>query len=63
MTGCYGHKILGWAAPDISSLDAIQQGIAIFGGVLIGTAITQSMEDQFCKGQAWNAPFSLVEQL
>lgn len=57
-TGCYGHNILGWAALDISSLDAIRQGISIFGGVLIGTAVTQSMEEQFRHGQPWNAPFS-----
>ena len=57
-TGCYGHNILGWAALDISSLDAIRQGISIFGGVLIGTAVTQSMEDQFHKSQPWNGPFS-----
>ena len=57
-TGCCGHKILGWAALDISSLDAIKQGIAIFGGVLIGTVLTQSMKDQFDKGQSWNAPFT-----
>lgn len=58
MTGCCGHRILGWAALDVSSLDAIKQGIAIFGGVLIGTAVTQSMEDQFGKGQPWNTPFT-----
>jgi hypothetical protein len=57
-TGCCGHKILGWAALDISSLDAIKQGISIFGGALIGTAITESMEDQFGRSQPWNAPFS-----
>jgi hypothetical protein len=57
-TGCCGHRILGWAALYISSLDAIKQGIAIFGGVLIGTAVTQSMEDQFGKGRPWNTPFT-----
>jgi hypothetical protein len=57
-TGCCGHKILGWAALDISSLDAIKQGISIFGGVLIGTTITQSMEDQFRNRQPWNTPIT-----
>lgn len=53
-TGCYGHKILGWAALDPSNLDQIKQGISIFGGVLIGTAVTQEMEEDFGAGQPWN---------
>ena len=55
--GVYGHFILGWASIPFSDLNAIRQGIDIFGGVLIGTAVTQSMEDQFNSGQPWNAPF------
>lgn len=57
-TGVCGHKILGWAAIEHSDLSSIKQAIALFGGVLIGTNVTSSMEAQFSDGQPWNAPFS-----
>jgi hypothetical protein len=51
------HKWLGWASIKLD-LASLRQAIAIFGGILVGTAITQSMMDQFNAGQPWNAPFS-----
>ena len=52
------HKILGWAAIDFSNIASLRQAIAIFGGILVGTAVTQSMEDQFDSGEPWNPPYS-----
>ena len=57
-TGVYGDKILGWAQVDYTDPVKLNQAIDIFGAALIGTAVTQSMEDQFGKGEPWNAPFS-----
>lgn len=56
--GIYGDKILAWAAIPFSDIQAIKQAIAIFGGALIGTAVTPSMEQQFNAGQPWNPPYS-----
>lgn len=49
--------ILGWASIPLN-LNALRNALQTFGGVLIGTPIYQSMEDQFGSGQAWNGPFS-----
>jgi hypothetical protein len=51
-------KILAWAAFDFTDPTKLNQAIDIFGGTLIGTAITQSMEDQFNAGEPWNPPFT-----
>lgn len=55
-TGCFGHKILGWAAIGLS-LESLRRGINLFGGVLIGTAVTESMMQQAQTGRPWNSPF------
>ena len=55
--GVYGEKILGWAAIDYSDPVKLNQAIDIFGAALIGTAVYQSMENQFSEGKPWNAPF------
>lgn len=51
------HKILGWASIGLD-LTKLRQAIDIFGGILIGTIVTQSMEEQFRSGEPWDAPFS-----
>lgn len=51
------HKWLGWASIKLD-LQSLRQAIAIFGGVLVGVQVTQSMMDQFEEGQPWNAPFT-----
>lgn len=55
--GLFGHKILGWAAIDHTDLNEIKQGINLFGGVLVGTAITESMMAQAQAEEAWNPPY------
>lgn len=50
------HKILGWAAVGLT-IPELNQALNLFGGLLIGTNVTQSMMDQFNAGQPWNAPF------
>lgn len=56
-TGIQGHFIKGWVSVPLNAA-AINAAIDLFGGLLIGTAVTQSMEDQFNAGQPWNTPFS-----
>ena len=51
------HKILGWGSIGLTLLE-LNQGLNVFGGLLIGTAVTASMEQQFAAGQNWNAPFA-----
>lgn len=53
-TGFKGHFIKGWTAIDPSDLDMLKQGVAIFGGVLVGTSVTQKMMDDFQAGNPWN---------
>jgi hypothetical protein len=55
--GVYGHFISAWAAIEFSDLNALRQGIDIFGGILIGTQVTGSMQKQFADGKPWNKPF------
>lgn len=55
--GCYGHKILGWASIKLD-IDSLQTAIDLFGGILVGTQVTESMENQFGNGEPWNSPFS-----
>jgi hypothetical protein len=55
--GVYGHFIRAWAAIDYKSLKALKQGIDLFGGILVGGQITESMEKQFSEGKPWNKPF------
>ena len=57
-TGILGHKILGWGAFDYTNPVKLNQAIDIFGGVLVGTIVTESMEQQFGMKQEWTAPFS-----
>lgn len=56
-TGIKGHFINGWASVPINAT-ALNTAIWLFGGVLIGTSVVQSMMDQFDAGQPWNAPFT-----
>jgi hypothetical protein len=56
--GIFGHYILGWASIQFQNLTSLRQGVDIFGATLIGTAVTESMENQFGAGQPWNPPFS-----
>lgn len=51
------HKILAWGNVGLS-VSSLRQGISIFGGILVGTAITQSMMDQFNRKLPWNWPFA-----
>jgi hypothetical protein len=51
------HKILGWGSIGLT-LSELNQGLNVFGGLLIGTAVTKSMEDQFLAKKTWDAPFS-----
>jgi hypothetical protein len=57
VVGVFGHKISAWAKIDYKDLNAIRQGIDIFGGILIGTAVTGSMQQQFADGKPWNKPW------
>jgi hypothetical protein len=52
------HKWLGWAAIDHTNLSKLRQGMNIFDGILVGTSIMNSMEQQFANGQPWNPPFN-----
>src|SRR4029077_20830125 len=56
--GVFGHYIKAWAAIDHSDLNALRQAIDIFGGILVGTEVTGSMQAQFAAGKPWNRPFN-----
>lgn len=50
------HKIEAWGSVGLD-LPSLRQGINLFGGILIGLNVTNSMEQQFGNGLPWNAPF------
>lgn len=52
-TGIAGHKILGWAQIDHTSIDQVKLAMYLFGAVDIGVQFPNSAMDQFNKGQAW----------
>jgi hypothetical protein len=53
-TGLEGHKIVAYAALDVSNLDEVKQAIAMFGTVYIGFTVTDAAEDAFDAGQVWD---------
>ena len=46
-TGLFGTKIDAWAPVDISNVTEMRQGLAFFGGLLIGVQLPESSEQQF----------------
>jgi hypothetical protein len=52
-TGLLGDKAAGTAQINWTNLDLLKFAIETFGGVLVGTQITQQCEDQFDAGQPW----------
>jgi TPR repeat protein len=53
-TGLEGHKIVAYAALDVSNLDEIKQAIAAFGTVYIGLSVTDAAENAFDAGKLWD---------
>ncbi len=53
-TGIASHKILGWAAIDVSNVANLKAAVALFGAIDIGFNVPQSAMDAFGKGQPWN---------
>jgi hypothetical protein len=51
--GLGGNKADGTAVINYTNLDLMKFSIEVFGGVLIGTQVTQQCEDQFDAGQPW----------
>jgi hypothetical protein len=54
--GVYGHQILAWASVDYTNNITLAQAVDIFGGLLVGTAVTDVMEQEFEDNEPWNAP-------
>lgn len=53
-TGLAGHKILGWAKIDHTSLVERHQGIYIFGANDIGVQLPTNAQDQFSAVETWD---------
>jgi hypothetical protein len=53
-TGLEGHKIVAYAALDVSNLTEVHQAIAAFGSVYIGFNVTDAAEDDFDAGKVWD---------
>lgn len=51
--GLAGDKCAGSALVNYQNLDLLKFSIETFGGVLVGTQVTQQCEDQFDAGQPW----------
>jgi hypothetical protein len=52
--GLSGHKIVAFAALDVSDLTEIKQAIHLFGTVYVGMSVTDAAEDAFDRGQVWD---------
>lgn len=52
--GLTGHKIVAFAALDVSNLTEIRQAIAMFGTVYVGMTVTDAAENAFDRGQPWD---------
>jgi hypothetical protein len=53
-TGMAGHKILAFAAVDVSNMVEVEQAINLFGSVDIGFNFPASAMDQFNAGKPWD---------
>ncbi|MEV8033874.1 hypothetical protein [Streptomyces sp. NPDC086182] len=53
-TGIAGHKIVAYAALDVSNLSEVRQAIALFGSISIGLNFPSSAMEQFNAGQPWD---------
>jgi len=53
-TGLEGHKIVAYAALDVSNLTEVHQAIAAFGSVYIGFNVTDAAENAFDAGKVWD---------
>lgn len=53
-TGVGGHKIVAYAALDVSNLTEIKQAIALFGSISIGFNFPDSAMTQFNAGEIWD---------
>jgi hypothetical protein len=52
-SGLWGNKVLGYAPVNVHSLTAIQQTVALFGGVYAGIQVPANALQQFQQGQPW----------
>jgi hypothetical protein len=53
-TGVGGHRIVAYAALDVSNLTEIKQAIALFGSISIGFNFPNTAMDQFNAGEIWD---------
>lgn len=53
-TGIGGHKIVAYAALNVSNLTEIKQAISLFGSISIGFNFPDSAMDQFNSGEIWD---------
>lgn len=53
-TGLIGHKIVAYAAVDVSNVTEVKQAIALFGSLNIGLNFPDTAMDQFNAGQVWD---------
>ncbi|QMU77833.1 hypothetical protein GXW83_21200 [Streptacidiphilus sp. PB12-B1b] len=52
-TGLWGNKVVAYAPVNVHALTAIQQTIALFGGVYAGIQVPANAQQQFQDGQPW----------
>lgn len=52
--GLIGHKIVAYAAVDVSNTTEVKQAIALFGSLNIGMNFPGSAMDQFNAGETWD---------
>lgn len=52
--GLIGHKIVAYAAVDVSNVVEVKQAIALFGSLNVGINFPGSAMDQFNAGQDWD---------
>lgn len=53
-SGIAGHKIVAYAAVDVSNLTEVKQAISLFGSLNVGLNFPNTAMDQFNAGETWD---------